>query len=118
MAKKPNPKLLSPRDRVATTAHLAETSAYNAKHAMDHQLAAIRVAKKLAKNNPETTTLWHNLEHAVKHTSDVKDHTTRLLKHLKTTYPGAKAMLAELSNPKPSNMPSKPGAIRGNKKTK
>lgn len=105
--RKPNPKNLSPKDRVATAAHLAETISYNAKHSYNHALAAARLARKI-KDDPNAETIRHNAEHALKHAKDVLEHSEKFMSHLKT-YPGTKSALEELTNPRPSAIPKPPG---------
>lgn len=104
--RKPNPKDLSPKDRVATAAHLAETISYNAKHSYNHALAAAKLARKI--KDPNAETIRHNAEHALKHAKDVLDHSNRFIQHL-NTYPGTKSALDELKNPRPSALPKPPG---------
>lgn len=115
MTAKPNPKKLSPKDRTSTVTHLTETVSYNAKHSLNHALAADKLAGRLAKrygNDPDFETLRHNAQHAAKHAYDVHDHSERLMGHLQKTYPGVKAAYKELMNPKPTDKPTAPGSVQ------
>ena len=104
MTRKPNPDKLSPRDRVATIAHLADTIEHNAQHSYNHARSAARMSKRL-KDDPNAETVRHNAEHSLKHASDVREHAMKLVKHL-AQYPGAAAAYNELTTSSPSSVPS------------
>lgn len=110
--RKPNPKELSPRDRVATVSHLIETAEYNSQHAYDHAKQAAVTARRIKKDDPNMKTVLHNTQHAVKHAKDTVDHVRKLKDHVMKTYPGAQSLYQELKNPKPSVVPTPPKNAR------
>ncbi len=95
---------LSPKDRVATVGHLAQTMGVAASHSAAH---AQEANKEAAKAKPSLKRIRHNTAHSQKHSEEVVQHGQKLDDHLKK-YPGAESAAAELLKVSPSRKAGPP----------
>ncbi|SRR5712692_8731201 len=85
---------LSPKDRVNTVTHLAETVDYNSRHVAAHAKEAKAQAR--SKDPKAKESVKFNTDHLVKHAKDVSLHAKKLTEHL-GKYPSVKAAQKELA---------------------